>query len=324
MRKMITHVVRSWKKSVHWIGFFLMLASLAFVWEQFRRQAVMISDWHLDFKLIVIILFSIMAYGFASYLLAFGWAHVMSYFGSEKICDTSDLNRVYARSQIAKYLPGNIVHLLTRHALLHANGSGHRQLGKAAIYEIIGLITSALAIACSVSFWILVSNKFGFWLALASLPALLLAVSWLVNKVRFVFLQRSHLMIYKPQVWKYFKALLVYALFFLICSILFWSLISFLNGTFTPVNPNKIITTYVIAWVVGFVVVGAPAGIGVRESVIVYMLRDIVPAGDAVLAAMLFRGVTLVGDVVFFLTSFIPSPVLSKFLFLGWARSTVK
>jgi len=85
-----------------------------------------------------------------------------------------------------------------------------------------------------------------------------------------------------------------------------------------------LIAAYAFSWVAGFLVPGAPGGLGVRESVLIFLLRDSVPAGDAVLGAVLFRIVTLLGDVLFFCTSLIPQAVVSRLQLSGCLRTTVK
>jgi uncharacterized membrane protein YbhN (UPF0104 family) len=51
-------------------------------------------------------------------------------------------------------------------------------------------------------------------------------------------------------------------------------------------------------WVVGFVVPGASAGIGVREGAVVLLLIPAVGAGNAAAIATLYRLITAGGDVL--------------------------
>ena len=48
---------------------------------------------------------------------------------------------------------------------------------------------------------------------------------------------------------------------------------------------------------------GAPAGIGVREAVIVVLLSPLVGGSVAALSALLYRLVTVSGDVVFYFSA---------------------
>ncbi len=65
---------------------------------------------------------------------------------------------------------------------------------------------------------------------------------------------------------------------------------------------------YVLAWLVGFLTPGAPAGLGVRELALLFLLKGIVNEADLLFAAVLWRGITVGGDVLFFgLGSFVRS-----------------
>lgn len=57
---------------------------------------------------------------------------------------------------------------------------------------------------------------------------------------------------------------------------------------------------YVLAWLAGLVTPGAPAGVGVRELVLLFLLKGIVAEADLLLAVVLGRVVTVVGDFGFF------------------------
>jgi uncharacterized membrane protein YbhN (UPF0104 family) len=58
--------------------------------------------------------------------------------------------------------------------------------------------------------------------------------------------------------------------------------------------------SYVIAWLAGLITPGAPAGVGVRELVLLFLLGEQIPAADLLLAVVLGRIVTVVGDLLFF------------------------
>jgi len=63
---------------------------------------------------------------------------------------------------------------------------------------------------------------------------------------------------------------------------------------------------YVIAWLAGLVTPGAPAGIGVREAVLLFLLGNVLPHADLLLAVLIGRMVTVFGDTIYFaISSFI-------------------
>ena len=76
----------------------------------------------------------------------------------------------------------------------------------------------------------------------------------------------------------------------------------------TSLKPEVIpivIGTYSLSWIAGFIVPGAPGGIGIREAVITLLLAGIIPVSDALLAALIFRFVNIIGDFVGLFLAFI-------------------
>jgi hypothetical protein len=65
-------------------------------------------------------------------------------------------------------------------------------------------------------------------------------------------------------------------------------------------TPGLSIAVFTLAWTVGFVTPGAPAGLGIREVLVVAGLSPVIGAPAAVGAAVLHRLVSAVGDVLAF------------------------
>ena len=63
--------------------------------------------------------------------------------------------------------------------------------------------------------------------------------------------------------------------------------------------------SYIIAWLVGLVTPGAPAGAGVRELILLLLLKSIVKEADLLVAVALGRIITVLGDVLFFMMAFL-------------------
>ena len=62
-------------------------------------------------------------------------------------------------------------------------------------------------------------------------------------------------------------------------------------------------SVFAISWFLGTVTPGAPAGVGVRESVIILLLSVHIGAQASILVSLLMRMVTLLADVVFYVGS---------------------
>ena len=60
---------------------------------------------------------------------------------------------------------------------------------------------------------------------------------------------------------------------------------------------------FALSWLLGFLAPGAPAGLGVREGIMVLMLSPLMPDSEALAFVLLARLVTLAGDAIIYLCS---------------------
>jgi uncharacterized membrane protein YbhN (UPF0104 family) len=87
---------------------------------------------------------------------------------------------------------------------------------------------------------------------------------------------------------------------------IFYFLLCLINGfSFLELNGEihwcffYVPAAFVTAWLIGLVTPGAPAGIGVREIVLIYLSGDYFDNGSILLSVMILRIVTVLGDVIF-------------------------
>jgi uncharacterized membrane protein YbhN (UPF0104 family) len=71
---------------------------------------------------------------------------------------------------------------------------------------------------------------------------------------------------------------------------------------------------YVLAWLAGLVTPGAPAGVGVREIVLLFLLGGKIADADLLLAVVLGRGVTVLGDLLFFIAALLLKDVRGAYV----------
>lgn len=72
-----------------------------------------------------------------------------------------------------------------------------------------------------------------------------------------------------------------------------WCTIHAIGGT---VNPVRVVAMTALAWTAGFVIVGVPGGIGVRESIFIALLSGPLGEGDATAVALVARLVSILAD----------------------------
>jgi uncharacterized membrane protein YbhN (UPF0104 family) len=216
---------------------------------------------------------------------------------------------VWGKANLAKYLPGNFFHFAGRQLLGARYSWPQAGIALASALEIvlqllIPFFFIALALATSGRFNIILDF---FWLApivVVALVAILLLLFY-TSIAKFFLFQFSNIFggrkvdfVLRANV---FSAAAYYAIFFIgscvICTA-FYSVVQ------NPVDGAGLLTlnaVFLISWVIGFVVPGAPGGIGVREGTFAMLGGSFFPTESLLLVALLMRVTTLAGEGLLFL-----------------------
>lgn len=94
-------------------------------------------------------------------------------------------------------------------------------------------------------------------------------------------------------------------------SIIFWLLVGVgfhivtMSVTSTEVSWVMSVANFSFAWLIGFLVVIVPAGLGIREATLTFLLSSAMPTGEAVLIALLARLWWTIAEVVWITISFV-------------------
>ena len=256
--------------------------------------------------ILVAVLVGAAAYGLSGFLLSAAWRRILRWCGQDKasmkLCFC-----IYARTQIAKYIPGNIFHFIGRHAMGRRFGFGHTPMVSAAVLEGIGLILAAGLLAL-VGALVWLEPRSGLAPAkFAALGAILLLVPYALayGLPRFARARRIEVEARRPRdtVTGLIPAYLLQISFFLLSGCILWGLALVVGDVSLSALPPTV-TAVAAAWVAGFVTPGAAAGIGVREAVLIAALSGTLGEREATLIAVAYRAVTLSGDLFFFALSF--------------------
>ena len=271
------------RRMLHWFGSGLGIAGILFValkLAQYREQIDLArlgaEDWF------VLLLLAI-ACGLSGLLLALGWRALLQHHGVT-IAPAAAI-RIYGISQIAKYVPSNVVHLIGRQALAVAESLPAWPVAKSTVWELgVLLCAAALFVPLALPF---VAPEWSQWLA---------ALLFVACAMLAVLLVRRTLGTHAA------TALCAYAGFLGVSSVSFCIVLLLLvpDAALAPYALG-VCGAYVLGWVAGFVTPGAPAGVGVREMALYFLLAAFVDQADLLAAVVLARMVSVSGDVLFYL-----------------------
>jgi hypothetical protein len=283
------------------------LATVFLAHKMFTYKSVLFS-WSPSLMELAIVFVYALIYGIGGLLLAMAWLAFLKLHQNKKVAPQIGL-KIYARTSIAKYLPGNVFHYVGR----QASGAVHEYLQislfVASFYEIVSILAvSCILILFSLQFSSFRPDFFSVHLALASI-VLCSAVPWGINmmapKVSALKKRLPHRISLRLLSGQVLFAYLCYFIFFCMLGLLLHGIFILLAPPGAEVSLGTSLLISCLSWLAGCVTPGAPAGMGVREAVIVAGLTHEIGGGQAVLAALLLRFITTVGDFVFFLLSFL-------------------
>jgi len=228
------------------------------------------------------------------YLLAFvpmvvGWHTAL------RICGVTiskqSAARIFLVSQFAKYVPGNVGHLIGRAILARADGVSTSTASAAMLVEVVGvLIAACLMIGFAVSMGAE---------AVAGAPLLLLTTCGVITVcgggAAFILRKQLHSIRFDPTLGIGLIGLFI-AVFALVCSSQMVLLGALTNSGLDQDLLLLLTSAILVSWLAGFLAPGAPAGLGVREVSLTVLLSDLLPHDQVLVAAAGMRIVTLAGD----------------------------
>lgn len=264
------------------LGWLIAVVSALFVtlaahrsWNEIAQVSLSAGQWG-----IVVLLIPI--YGGCLLMLGLGWHFLLQCVDAGTPGPGHSL-RAHMTSQLAKYVPGNVFHLLGRHMIHRAAGLDQKRLLLAALLENVFMLAGAtfVAIAC------LAIGGSGLLRQLAMLAGVGLivaaATALLCLRKRFAWSLAPALGALGASVAAFaVMASVVVALAAMLGAQASWQLGA--GG--------------IVSWIAGFVTPGAPGGLGVREAVMVVIGGRSATVDQLVLLALLFRLVTFCGDVL--------------------------
>jgi hypothetical protein len=270
------------KRLLGWIGSAAGTIGIVFVIVKLVEFSNQLPVNQLDMMKWAALLGLAILYGASGVLLAFAWRELLAYLG-ETVRGLWAV-RTYGVSQLAKYIPGNIIHLAGRQAIGVGAGLPNLPLIKSAIWEHVTIV-SVGAIFGS----LLLPSFTQIPAALAAIifAAVLAACTWIAAR-RFA----SHL------AW----AVVFQAGFLAAAGLTFFCILIL-------VAPDNLISAriailvcgaYVVATVAGIVTPGAPAGLGVREVALYALLHVEFSEPDLLIAIFFSRVITVAGDAFFY------------------------
>jgi uncharacterized membrane protein YbhN (UPF0104 family) len=290
-------------RSSRWLrgfGILLSFVSICFLaltatthWEILSSVSLSWGDW-------AFFILAATLYGPMLSLHGIAWGYCIKAFGVALPLDHATGATMVA--QIARYLPGGIMHFVGRHYLLMKRGVDNRVLATSSLVDIALMCTMSLVVSIILgvftyptdlflSHWAWISARFDteFWIFAAAFVILAPVAAfiapnilgWLKRELTF-----ELRLLYPPA--------LAYLLFFVLQALLFLAVCQ----VFLADAVTALASVFTLSWLIGVLAVGAPGGLGVREASMVLLGSSLAPESGILLAAILYRAITVLGDLI--------------------------
>ena len=223
-------------------------------------------------------------YAAALFWLAFAWKRILNHLG---ICpDLRWVLTCYSDYQVSKYVPGNVANIIGRQVHGARRGYGQKSLAFSTAIELAGILL------CGGAFWLMwlllqadVAPAVSVLAGLGGFACACLAIGW--------FGSRDLLM-----------ASLCQMAFLTVSGSIFAGLVLWVAGDRLSLGAGSVIPLVCVfnaAWLVGVVTPGAPAGVGVRDGLLLSWTTAMVHSDKLAFVVLLSRLATILGDLAFWL-----------------------
>jgi hypothetical protein len=232
--------------------------------------------------------------------LAFCWAFLLRAMSpSARMVSPAMGASAWLNSMLTRYIPGNVWHIVARMAFAGRLHVAPGQIVSSATVEQVLTLLGALALfALSLPFWRRLPGE-QLWL-LVLLPLGLIALHpLLLGRVLRLAAERLK----RPELaWPYrYRQLLVLLFGYLIAKVCSGLTLYTVLGGLTSVQPGELIPVLgmaALAWVVGYVSLLTPSGLGVREAILTALLATLYPLPVAIVASLLYRLASTLGELI--------------------------
>jgi len=255
---------------------------------------------------IIIILISVCIYIINVILGCWPWRAVVSEVAKEKV-PFMEIALIYTKANIYKYVPGNVFQYVGRNELATKRDLKHSDVALSTIIDTIWNLFSIGAVSV-ILYW----DGFILWInyqeiskeyiiiAIFILCIFILVAAIIIKKfhIQAVKLQEKLKKLFKKSFYIcLIKNFVFYAIQCIINSIITFSIFMIISSEdFSFFSFKLCLGAILVSWIIGFITPGAPGGLGVRETVLIFLLKGELAEEVILLGVVINRVISIIGD----------------------------
>lgn len=274
----------TWNRLMPHFGRAIAILSLGFFALKLFQNSQYLTRLQLNYSLVAASAAGVCLFGLSYVLLAQGWLIILRGSGFSMRFRTA--YTILGASQIAKYMPGNVFQYVQRVSL----GSKHGLSAEACVLSVgvetlLLMLTAVLfSLIGSLSrsmdlFFVCSIIPFKWYVGLSGIVLVGCLITILVLSPRFRGWVKARSMYLRPA--NIVVTSILYAAFFLVAGLVLLLLLKSMTGQHSEIHLFNLSWGFSLAWLLGFIVPGAPGGIGIREAVFVTLFGPRLGDGPA-------------------------------------------
>ncbi|MCI5845581.1 MAG: flippase-like domain-containing protein [Oscillospiraceae bacterium] len=256
---------------------------------------------------ICILLVSILLQALIFCYMTFPWLHLVRIFSGKKISGKQALP-VYTKSNLMKYIPGNVFHYVARNQLAAESQISHVDVAMATIVDIGMSILAPFLISLILMqrhIRILLSIYRNTFLTVLFLVIVLLCIVFILLRLKFweqvkQYCRKYRLLLKRKTLVQLLMTFLLYLLQSLFHLVLYSIPLLFGLISIPSEKIPQFLGAYLFSWIIGFITPGSPGGIGVREAVMMLICNSFIDNSAIMSYVVMMRFVSICADVVAF------------------------
>jgi glycosyltransferase 2 family protein len=300
------------KKLLPAIGSILTVLSLVYLAIKLFGNFKSIPPFANGIEVFVVLIASSIVSSASFVLLAVGWSILLKGGGIQ--LPLVESFGIMGKAQIGKYLPGNVFHYVQRASLGAAFGitpevSALSMGVEALLFPVCALIIVFTSLFFGQTNILRIEDLIGdrtISIAVAAGIVLAGTAALIANKKtrRWLYERRGYVDGKRAAM-----CLFLYGIFFIVMGLNNYFLVHFIWQKELPLQWYEYTWGFTAAWLLGYIVPGAPGGIGIREAAVLAIYGPVMGDGMAASLAILWRLIATISDLMTFLAAFLISKV---------------
>ncbi len=280
-------------------GNLLMVASLIYIIRSIAFADVKPEDYFQPKVLITVPCLAVMLAA-GVFLSAYAWKHLLEII-SGNTQSYLEVATVYTRSNLGKYLPGNIMHIIMRNTMGDTIHAHQAEIALSTFVELTMFAFSGLLISAVLS-WKNLENvimeykgAYHIIIALSIIGVIIIVISAI--KWNKTVISRLRSIKISDLIRVTILGLCCFGVMICLYGIAMVVNLSY-QVELTREGTLQTFSAYTISWLVGFIIIGAPGGLGVREASFLFLMNGVYDHDILLSSAVLNRITTTLGDLL--------------------------